>query len=59
MLKGQVPPKADDCDVPVDKMLELGKKLSVRGTPAIFFVNGSRVPGAISQQELEQRLQEK
>ena len=56
MLKGQVPPKADDCDVPVDKMLALGQKLSVRGTPAIFFANGSRVPGAISQQELEQRL---
>ena len=56
MLKGQVPPKADECDVPIDRMLELGKKLSVRGTPAIFFANGSRVPGAISQQELEQRL---
>ncbi len=57
MLKGQVPPKADECDVPIDRMLDLGKKLSVRGTPAIFFANGSRVPGAISQQELEQRLQ--
>ena len=57
MLKGQVPPKADDCDVPVDKMLALGQQLSVRGTPAIFFANGSRVPGAISQKELEQRLQ--
>ena len=56
MLKGQVPPKADECDVPIDRMLDLGKKLSVRGTPAIFFANGSRVPGAISQQELEQRL---
>lgn len=56
MLKGQVPPKADDCDVPIDKMLDLGKQLSVRGTPAIFFANGSRAPGAISQQELEQRL---
>ena len=57
MLKGQVPPKAEDCDVPIDKMLALGQKLSVRGTPAIFFANGSRVPGAISQKELEQRLQ--
>lgn len=57
MLKGQVPPKMDDCDVPVDKMLALGQQLSVRGTPAIFFANGSRVPGAISQKELEQRLQ--
>ena len=57
MLKGQVPPKMDDCDVPVDKMLALGQQLSVRGTPAIFFANGSRVPGAVSQKELEQRLQ--
>lgn len=55
MLKGEVPPKAD-CDVPIDQMLELGKKLMVRGTPALFFADGSRVGGAIPKQEIEKRL---
>lgn len=55
MLKGVVPPKAD-CDVPIDQMLALGKKLMVRGTPALFFADGSRVGGAIPKDELEKRL---
>lgn len=55
MLKGVVPPTVD-CEVPVDKMVALGQKLMVRGTPAIFFADGSRVGGAIPKEELEKRL---
>lgn len=55
MLDGKVPPKLD-CDVPIDQMLALGQKLMVRGTPAIFFADGSRVGGAIPKNELEKRL---
>ena len=55
MLKGTVPPKAD-CDVPIDKMLALGQKLMVRGTPALFFADGSRVGGAIPKAEIEKKL---
>ena len=55
MLKGKVPPKAD-CDVPIDQMLALGKKLMVRGTPALFFADGTRVGGAIPREEIEKRL---
>ncbi len=55
MLKGVVPPTVD-CEVPVDKMVALGQKLMVRGTPAIFFADGSRVGGAIPKDELEKRL---
>jgi thiol:disulfide interchange protein DsbC len=57
MLKGVVPPKVD-CEVPVDKMVALGQKLMVRGTPAIFFADGSRVGGAIPKEEIEKRLQQ-
>ena len=57
MLKGVVPPTVN-CDVPVDKMVELGQKLMVRGTPAIFFADGSRVGGAIPKDELEKRLKQ-
>jgi thiol:disulfide interchange protein DsbC len=55
MLKGVVPPTVN-CDVPVDKMVALGQKLMVRGTPAIFFADGSRVGGAIPKEEIEKRL---
>lgn len=55
MLKGKVPPKID-CEVPIDKMLALGQKLMVKGTPAIFFADGSRVGGAIPASEIEKKL---
>ncbi len=55
MLKGKVPPKVE-CEVPIDQMLALGQKLMVRGTPALFFADGSRVGGAIPKAEIEKRL---
>ncbi len=55
MLKGKVPPTVE-CEVPIDQMLALGKKLMVRGTPALFFADGSRVGGAIPKAEIEKRL---
>ena len=44
------------CATPLDKNLELGKKLRVDGTPTIFFSNGKRVPGAIPADELAKLL---
>ncbi|MDO9025681.1 DsbC family protein [Zwartia sp.] len=56
MLKGKVPPKVE-CEVPIEQMLALGQKLMVRGTPALFFADGSRVGGAIPKADIEKRLQ--
>ena len=56
MLLGKVP-EQKTCDVPLDDLLQLGRDLQVQGTPAIFFADGSRVPGAISKADLESRLQ--
>lgn len=56
MLRGKTPP-AVTCDVPTQKFLDLAKSLQVQGTPAIFFADGSRVPGAISREDFERRLQ--
>jgi len=56
MLDGQKPPKLD-CEAPIQKMLDLAKSLQVQGTPAIFFADGSLVPGAISKEDFEKRLQ--
>lgn len=56
MLKG-VAPKAEACDAPLDQLLALGKRLNIRGTPAIFFEDGTRAPGALPLDELRARLE--
>jgi thiol:disulfide interchange protein DsbC len=57
MLKGQVPPTIE-CDAPTDAMVALGQKLLVRGTPALFFADDTRVGGAIPKNEIEKRLKQ-
>lgn len=58
MVDGKLPPPAPaSCTTAgVDKVIELGKKYGVRGTPTIFFADGSRIPGAIDAKTLEQKL---
>lgn len=46
------------CTHPIDKNLELGKKLRVDGTPTLFFPNGKRVPGAVDTDDLLKLLAE-
>ncbi len=53
MLKGKVPDGKTDCDNPVDENLELGNKLRVDGTPAMFFPNGKRIPGYVDAKRLD------
>lgn len=55
MLKNQAPPDAQ-CETPIEANLAFGRKLLVRGTPAIIFEDGSRVNGALPREALEQRL---
>lgn len=58
MLEGKVPPKAAaSCDDDaIERNLALVRKHRVNGTPAIVFEDGTRVPGAISAEQLERRL---
>lgn len=57
MLNGKVPPTASpNCVTPHEKVIELGRSLKVTGTPTIFFMDGSRVPGAIDAKALEAKL---
>jgi thiol:disulfide interchange protein DsbC len=57
MVKGKLAPAAPaGCAAPNDKVLALGQKLNINGTPAIFFADGSRVPGAIDARALESKL---
>jgi thiol:disulfide interchange protein DsbC len=57
MVSGKPAPVAPAaCNSPNDKVLELGQKLRIQGTPAIFFTDGSRIPGAIDTKGLEAKL---
>lgn len=59
MVSGVTLPRPDaKCDGSViERNLELSRKLKVNGTPAIVFEDGTRAPGALSADQLEQRLQ--
>ena len=57
MLKNQAPPNAQ-CETPIEANLAFGRKLLVRGTPAIIFEDGSRVNGALPRDALEKKLDE-
>ncbi len=56
MLEGTVPPNLE-CDAPMDDFVALGRQYNVRGTPTLFFADGSRATGALPQPMLEERLE--
>jgi thiol:disulfide interchange protein DsbC len=57
MISGKAAPAAAaSCETPNEKVLALGQKLKIQGTPAIFFADGSRIPGAVDQKTLEAKL---
>jgi thiol:disulfide interchange protein DsbC len=55
MIDGKQPASAN-CDHPTDKVTALGRKLNIRGTPTMFFADGSRVPGYMPVAMLEKAL---
>jgi thiol:disulfide interchange protein DsbC len=56
-MTSQTPlPNKTDCATPLDKNLALAKKLGITGTPAIFFTDGYRIPGAASRDDIEKKL---
>ena len=58
MVRDQaIPPAGAACDASaIARNVELGKKYKITGTPTLVFADGSRVPGAISAQEVEKHL---
>jgi len=58
MIDGATPPKAmGQCDTAaLDRNVEFGRKYRVNGTPAVFFEDGTRRPGAISAAEVDKLL---
>jgi len=55
MLQGETP-ISPACDAPTKKLMQLGKKLKVNGTPAMIFANGVINPGYLPAVELEKAL---
>jgi thiol:disulfide interchange protein DsbC len=57
MLDHKVPPGPASCDTSVlDKNLALGHGMNVTGTPTVFLVDGRRLPGAVSADQLDKAL---
>lgn len=55
IVGGKIPPTAE-CDAPINEVLAFGKKALVRGTPAIFFPDGTRFNGAVSLDVIRRHL---
>ena len=57
MLDGKAPVKSlGNCETPMARNLALSRKHKVNGTPAIVFEDGTRIPGALSAEQLEKQL---
>lgn len=58
MVDGKAPPDAPAACMtsPHKQILELGTKLHIRGTPAIFFKDGSRIAGYVDVAAIEEKL---
>ena len=58
MVRDQTPAAAN-CDASaIARNIDIGRKFKISGTPTLVFVDGSRVPGAISVAEVEKHLSE-
>jgi thiol:disulfide interchange protein DsbC len=56
MVREQLPAAASCDTAAVERNVELGRKYKITGTPTLVFVDGSKVPGAISAAEVEKHL---
>jgi len=58
MVNGKPAPEAPESCMtnPHEKIMALGAKLHISGTPAIFFTDGSRIPGYIDAAAMEEKL---
>ncbi|MDP3785802.1 MAG: DsbC family protein [Undibacterium sp.] len=57
MINGKVAPSAAaNCSTPHEKVLALGRKLNVTGTPLVIFTDGSRLSGMVDIKILEEKF---
>jgi thiol:disulfide interchange protein DsbC len=58
MLNNVMPTASGTCPNPIDRNLDLGKKLRVNGTPTLIFVDGQRMSGWRPAPQLSKLLDE-
>ena len=56
LTQDDIMPSAGNCVTPTEKVMALGKKLKVNGTPALIFADGTINPGYLPAAELEKVL---
>jgi len=56
LMLNNVQPPAGTCSASASKVMELGKKFNVSGTPTLIFADGTLVPGYLPGAELEKAL---
>lgn len=56
ILRDQLPSSAGSCDVPLEKVGELARKIGVTSTPTLIFSDGKRMLGAQPYKEIERML---
>jgi len=56
IVKDHLAKNIKSCDTPLDKNKVLALKLGVKGTPTLFFSNGSKAAGVLKAKEIEQRF---
>ena len=56
MLREKAPTAKGTCETPVNKLLALGRKMNISGTPTTFFEDGERISGALPKERIEAKL---
>ncbi|PPC81765.1 MAG: thiol:disulfide interchange protein [Methylotenera sp.] len=56
ILRDQLPSSAGSCDLPLEKIGELARKVGVTSTPTLIFSDGKRMLGAQPYKEIERML---
>jgi thiol:disulfide interchange protein DsbC len=52
----KIPTAGPGCANPVDKVVELGHRLSINSTPTLIFTNGEKVAGGLGPGDLKEQL---
>ena len=56
ILNSKLPSSVGNCEVPIEKIGELARKIGVTSTPTLFFTNGKRMLGAQPYKDIEHAL---
>ena len=56
MLRSVTPDGPANCSTPIEKNLQLMRRFGIRGTPAVYMLNGQQIGGYVPAERIEQAL---